>query len=120
MSKSLKKHFSRAKPVSVRLCMCVRVCAGWAAVPMQTPVRTNSIKQNRPQESDFPRARQQNFRLDVTQIFITSQKPRLDSIPTQLNPFITVTFWCLSFRLNIIPSSTTASIQVTFSLKISD
>ena len=72
MSKSLKKHFTRAKPVSVRLCMCVRVCAGWAAVPMHTLARTNSIKQNRPQESDFHTAHQQTFRLDVIQILITT------------------------------------------------
>jgi hypothetical protein len=55
----VKKHFTVAKPVIVRLCMCVRVCAGWAAVPMRTPARTISIKQNLPQESDSHPARQQ-------------------------------------------------------------
>jgi len=47
-------------------CASVYVYAGWAAVPMYTLARTNSIKQNIPQESDFHPAR-----VDVTQIFIT-------------------------------------------------
>lgn len=71
MSKRLKKHFTCAKPVSVRLCMYVSVCAGWAAVPRQTPARSNYIKQNLAQESDIHHARQQTFRLDITNTFIT-------------------------------------------------
>jgi hypothetical protein len=57
------------KYASVYVCTCVY--AGLAAVPMHTTARTNSIKQDLPQESECHPARQQTFRLDVFQIFIS-------------------------------------------------